>query len=213
MDTVEHNWNRIETWLASNLPEVIADLNPPASEAAIAQAETTLGLTLPGAFKTIYRIHDGQREAALGVFFGHQFMSLDQLLMRYADWKAIVVHDPVAALGADLPMTSTPDGAIQLRHADAAWIPFTEAGASENFGLDFHPAQTGTAGQVILFGRDVRDKVVIAKDLPSFLAWVGDELERSKGSVYESSGLKIFGHADLRGLTIEDGLRQLLYSR
>jgi cell wall assembly regulator SMI1 len=212
MEHVTREWDRIEAWLKINLPEVIADLNPPASEDAINQAQTELGVTLPDSFKALYRIHDGQRQNSHGAFFGHWFMSLEQLMMRYADWKGIVIHDPVAALGADLPMTSTPEGAIQLRYADIAWIPFTEAGASENFGLDFDPGEYGRAGQVIIFGRDVRNKVVLAPDLPSFLGWVADELERGRARVYESLGMRLFAHADLCDHNLEDGFRKLLYN-
>jgi cell wall assembly regulator SMI1 len=212
MENVTREWNRIEAWLKTNLPEVIADLNPPASEDAINHTEEVLGIELPESFKALYRLHNGQRQNSRGAFFGHWFMSLEQMLMRYAVWKGIVIHDPVSALGADLPFTSTPEGAIQLRYADAAWIPFTEAGASENFGLDFNPGEHGRAGQVIIFGRDVRNKVVLAPDLPSFLAWVADELERGKARVYESLGMRLFDHADLGDHNLEDGLRKLLYN-
>jgi cell wall assembly regulator SMI1 len=186
MENVTRDWNRIEAWLKTNLPEVIADLNPPASEDAINHAEEVLGIELPESFKALYRLHNGQQQQSFGVFFGQSFLSLEQMLMRYAVWKGIVIHDPVSALGADLPFTSTPEGAIQLRYADAAWIPFTEAGASENFGL--------------------------APDLPSFLAWVADELERGKARVYESLGMRLFDHADLGDHNLEDGLRKLLYN-
>jgi cell wall assembly regulator SMI1 len=212
MNTVKHNWNRIEAWLTTNLPEVIADLNPPASDDAIAHAETILGLTLPDGFKALYRLHDGQRQDSRGVFFGQWFMSLEQMLMRYEVWKGIVIHDPVSALGADLPFSSMPEGAIQLRYADTAWIPFTEDGLSGHFGLDFNPGERGHAGQVIMFGRYVQNKLVVAPDLPCFLGWVADELERGKGRIYEADGLKLFSHADLMdGFSVEDSLRTLLY--
>jgi cell wall assembly regulator SMI1 len=212
MENVTRDWYRIEAWFKIYLPEVIADLNPPASEDAINHAQTELGVTLPDSFKALYRLHDGQRQNSRGAFFGHWFMSLEQMLMRYADWKGIVVHDPASALGADLPFTSTPEGAIQLRYADAAWIPLTEDGLSGHFGLDFNPGERGHAGQVIMFGRYVHNKLVAAPDLPSFLGWVADELEIGKGRIFEADGLRQFSHADLMGgLSFEDSLRMLLY--
>jgi cell wall assembly regulator SMI1 len=212
MEHVTREWDRIEAWLKINLPEVIADLNPPASEDAINQAQTELGVTLPDSFKALYRIHDGQRQNSHGAFFGHWFMSLERMLMRYADWKGIVVHDPEVALGANHPFTSIPEGAIQLRYADTAWIPFTEDGLSGHFGLDFNPGERGHLGQVIMFGRYVDNKLVAAPDLPSFLGWVADELKYGKGRIYEAVGLELFSHADfMDAFSFEDGLRTLLY--
>jgi cell wall assembly regulator SMI1 len=212
MENVTREWNRIEAWLKTNLSEVIADLNPPASEDAIKHAEEVIGVEFPDSFKALYRIHDGQRQDVRGAFFGQWFMGLERMLMRYADWKGIVVHDPEVALGANHPFTSTPEGAIQLCYADAAWVPFTEDGLSGHFGLDFNPGERGHVGQVIMFGRYVDNKLVASSDLPSFLGWVADELERGKGHIYEAVGLKLFDHADLtNAFSFEDGLRTLLY--
>jgi internalin A len=212
MDAVEHNWNRIEAWLSSNLPEVITDLNPPASDEAMTRTETVLGLTLPEDLKALYRLHDGQRQQAFGAFFGLWFLSLERLTARWQEWQQIIVHDPALALSADLPLTSTPEGAIQRAHADSAWIPFSEDGLSGHFAIDFHPGLHGQSGQVITFGRYVQNKVVVATDLSSLLAWVADELERGKGRVSEAAGMRIFAHMDLADGNFEDGLRRLLYN-
>jgi internalin A len=211
MENVTRDWARIEAWFQINLPEVIADLNPPASEDAIQQAEAVLGIKLPDSFKALYRLHDGQRQEARGAFFGQWFMSLERMFERRGGMLAILEHEPEIALGEDMLNTSVPERAIQLRHVDSGWIPFAENGCSEYLSLDFHPDERGHSGQIINFGRLMNNKLVIALDFADFLKWVADELERGKGRVYEAVGLRLFDHSDLGDGNLEDGLLWLLY--
>jgi cell wall assembly regulator SMI1 len=153
MENVTRDWNRIEAWLKIYLPEAIEDLNPPASEDAIQQAEDVLGITLPDSFKTLYRLHNGQRQESFGVFFGQSFLSLERIFERRGGLNPILEHEPELAFGEDMSHTSVPEGAIRLRDVDSGWIPFTENGVSDHLALDFHPGARGRNGQVINFGR------------------------------------------------------------
>jgi cell wall assembly regulator SMI1 len=211
MENETLEWNRIEAWFQTNLPEVIADLNPPASEDAINHAEAELAITLPESFKALYRLHNGQQQQSFGVFFGQSFLSLERMFERRGGMLAILEHEPEFAIGEDMLNTSIPEKAIQLRHVDSGWIPFAENGGSEYLSLDFHPGECGHSGQIINFGRLMNNKLVIALDFAGFLKWVADELERGKGRVYEAVGLRLFDHADLGDGNLEDGLLWLLY--
>jgi cell wall assembly regulator SMI1 len=207
--TIPESWSRITAWFSSNAPAVIADLNPPASDEDLARIETTLGVTLPDDFKALYRIHDGQRQDAFGVFFGLFFLSLTRLQQRWDTWRELLEADPDLAAGQDVPRSSTPVGTIKLRYISTGWIPFSENGLSAHLGLDFDPDVNGSVGQIINFGRYDQKKVVIAQDFSSFLEWVATDLERGKARMYEAEGLKLFGHDDLKDGNLEDGLIKL----
>ena len=211
MDAIERDWSRIEAWLGTNLPPVLNDLNPGASDEQLTRLERHLSQNLPEAWKALYHVCNGQRQESHGVFFGNAFLDLERVAADWDAWNDIVIHDPASALGADLPFTSTPEGAVQLRYADAGWLPFTANGMGDHFGVDLHPGPSGRHGQVIYFGRNIRNKVVVAPDLAAFIGWVADELERGKGRVHEASGMQLFDHADLGDGNPEDGLRRILY--
>ncbi|KAK1270494.1 F-box protein SKIP16 [Acorus gramineus] len=53
-------WAVIETWLATNFPEVRNTLRKGASEREIKEAEEKLGVRLPPPTRLLYRFHDGQ---------------------------------------------------------------------------------------------------------------------------------------------------------
>ncbi|HJP73099.1 MAG TPA: SMI1/KNR4 family protein [Pseudonocardiaceae bacterium] len=59
MNEVERSWQRIENWLRDNAPETYATLNPPATEAAIAEAEEFVGVPFPPDVVASLRVHDG----------------------------------------------------------------------------------------------------------------------------------------------------------
>ena len=63
-DTMTHidaTWQRIETWLVQNAPQIMQGLAPGATEEEIAAAEKIPGVALPEEVRDSYRIHDGQQ--------------------------------------------------------------------------------------------------------------------------------------------------------
>ncbi len=52
-------WNRIESWLATNAPNVLSYLLPGATNEEIQQTEVALGIQFPEDVKASYRIHNG----------------------------------------------------------------------------------------------------------------------------------------------------------
>jgi cell wall assembly regulator SMI1 len=209
--TVLDSWNRITSWFGTNLPEVIGDLNPPATLADIEAVERSLGQTLPQDLKDLYLIANGQKEQRFGLFFGVWFLSLARMLEQWNTWKKLLAEDP--QFGLDQARSSTPIEMVRLQYINTAWIPFSLDGLTNHFGLDFDPDSAGVNGQVINFGRYANKKVVIASTFSEFLAWVANDLERGKGRVYEASGMKLFDHADLGDVNLEDGLMTILAAR
>ena len=66
-----------ENWLEKHLPEVVKDLNPPATMEEIQLLEKTIGRSLPEDFISLYQWHNGQMgNAPTGLWYGLEFMSI-----------------------------------------------------------------------------------------------------------------------------------------
>jgi internalin A len=205
------SWNRIIVWFSSHLPEVIADLNPPATMSELEYAQKMLGIELPQDLKDLYLIANGQKEQSYGVFFGYSFLSLGRMLEHWSMWKNLFVEDP--QYGMDQVRTSVPPSTIKLQYINNAWIPFTIDGLLNHFGLDFDPDQDGIKGQIINFGRYANQKVLLTTSFADFLTWVANNLECGKGRVFDAAGMKIFDHVDLGGVNLEDGLVNIFHAQ
>jgi internalin A len=201
---MDATWRRLTAWYATHIPGLIEDLNAPATQAAIDRTEHELGMSLPDDFKRFYLRVDGQKGQTYGMIFGLQLVSLERLLFHWKTFRDVYNDDP--RIGMDSQRSSIPPNAIRLQYINLKWIPFAEDGGGGFLGLDFDPGPAGRAGQVINLGRYANKKVVIANSFADFLERVADELEKGKGRVYASAGLKIFDHADLGDVDFADGL-------
>ena len=88
--------------------------------------------------------------------------------------------------------TSNPKNAIKKLYANKKWIPYANDGCGNNLGLDFDPDENGVIGQVINFGRDEDDKVVIANSFSEFIDWFVKELESGNFDIEVDEEVKIF---------------------
>ncbi len=70
-----------------------------------------------------------------------------------------------------------PEKTIQLKYFNYKWLPLFHDYAGNYIGLDLAPAENGTKGQIIIFGRDESLMVVLANDLSSFFDWVLSAVE------------------------------------
>lgn len=157
---------RLEAWLAAHAPALHAQLAPGAADAELDALETLTGLKLPGAFRTLYRWHDGQNGSAGGVF-GLEFLPLSRVECEWVMWRDIGTAHP--EMNGDIPSASHPPGSIQDAYTTPGWLGFLVDGGGNSVGLDFNPGPAGTAGQVITFGRDEEHKYVLADSLDAFL--------------------------------------------
>jgi cell wall assembly regulator SMI1 len=58
------------------------------------------------------------------------------------------------------------------------WVPFADDGGGNFLGLDLAPDEDGTAGQVIVYGREEDVKYVLAPSFGAYLYHVAKELKR-----------------------------------
>lgn len=200
---LDKTWERIRAWLASEYPELGDTLNYGILPEALAEIELNLGLQLPRAVRESYLVVDGQEAESSagcseGLFFGLTFLPLEDVLEEWRFWRE-VDEDPSTGANPQLldAMQSIPDGWIRRAYSCRGWIPLVTDKAGNYIGIDLSPPTRplnpdgttglgGSAGQVIIFGRDFDTKIVLwrgdgesgwARWLASFV----EELETGEG--------------------------------
>lgn len=158
----------------------------------LAQIEMQFGFELPAPVRESYLVCDGQEpESAAGcsegLFFGLTLLPLEEVLEEWRFWRD-VDDDPMTGANPKLRevMHSIPPGYVRKEYSSKGWIPLVADRAGNYLGVDLNPAEAGSVGQVIIFGRDFDTKVVMwrgdgssgwAKWLASFV----EELESGEG--------------------------------
>jgi cell wall assembly regulator SMI1 len=170
----------IDAWYLANVPAIHATLRPGATDAELDALEQQTGLTLPEAFRTLYRWHDGQ-EVLAGFAFGLDFMPLNAVSDIWELWWGTVRDSPESDIRYE--SVSHPVNAIQNRYSSPRWLGFLNDGGGNYVGLDFAPGPAGTPGQVMTFGRDETEKCVLADSLDAFLREYLSRLEAGRVSV------------------------------
>ncbi|WP_375576326.1 SMI1/KNR4 family protein [Paracidovorax oryzae] len=162
---MKKQWDRLEAWLKANDPVLLADLNPPASDADIQKLEQQIGVKLPTDFIECLKVHDGQRGEAGWLFSDSEFLSSQRILDEWALWKDLLDSGDFDGAEAD------PDTGVQPIWWSPKWIPFTYNGAGDHLCLDLDPARDGRTGQVITLWHDDDTR---KKKADSFAQWFAD---------------------------------------
>lgn len=152
-----------------------AMLNSGASSEELAALERHVGMTLPTSLRQFLSEHNGQsNKAKFGIYKGSQILSTDGICAQWDTWKGIDSE----LMNADCAefMSSKPEGVIKSMYTNQRWIPLTHDWAGNHVGLDFDPDTRGKIGQVIAFGRDQDEKVLLADSFDEFLHNFASEL-------------------------------------
>ncbi|NGZ74262.1 SMI1/KNR4 family protein [Saccharibacillus alkalitolerans] len=172
---VTEHWMSFERAMTEAAPEFPGYLNGPASEEAIAETERRIGRPLPEQMKRLYRIHDGE-DHSYGTVFGLEFLPLEEAAGRWEQWRDLIDgedEESLRELAGDA--ASVPEGAIRTVYASKGWIPVLFDGAGCFIGIDLDPGPAGKVGQIINFGRDEDEKVVLAEDLAGLLKMLAEQ--------------------------------------
>lgn len=81
-----------------------------------------------------------------------------------------------------ISLTSFPEKAIKAKYFHFKWIPVFHDFSGNYIGIDLDPDELGTKGQVIIYGRDEENMVVLANDLDQFLDWIYKEAQNNQES-------------------------------
>ena len=168
---IEYLWNKHCEWLKINLPDAYQSLNAPASIADFENFKNSSGYNFPETLKRIYSINNGQDpDCMIGVWWGLSFIPIEEMLQYHMNKS-----QPVDMSDQD---RSFPSKSIKLQNTNLLWIPFAEDGSFNYLAVDLDPDVNGTVGQVINYGRDERDKCVIATGIEQFLLFMTEEIEK-----------------------------------
>ncbi|KAI6038450.1 hypothetical protein EDC04DRAFT_2695352 [Pisolithus marmoratus] len=167
-----HTWNRARV-TPSTMVFLPQDL---------AQIEMQLGFALPAPVRESYLAGCSD-----GLFFGLTLLPMEDVFEEWRFWRE-VDEDPTTGANTRLrdSMKSIPDGWVRKEYSQRGWIPLIVDKAGNYIGVDLNPGEGGSAGQVIVFGRDFDTKVVLWRgDGPggwaTWLASFVDELESGEG--------------------------------
>ncbi|MCS7463833.1 SMI1/KNR4 family protein [Paenibacillus doosanensis] len=170
--------HEITELLQSDLPELAASLNPPASEEELRSAEAELGFGLPPELRELYLIHNGEQDGGPGLFMGLPFLSLDGMMAEWRIWTGLENENWEAE------HYSVPAGWIKEQYINRYWLPIAKDWGGNHIGIDLDPADQGRAGQVINFGRDEEVKYVIARHLSHLLQFIRDTAQEGSYTVH-----------------------------
>ena len=189
---LSHTWTRVRSWLSREYPELGDTLNYGILPLDLSDVENQFGFALPAVVRESYLCVDGQEaESAAGcsegLFFGLTLLPLETVLEEWRFWRE-VDEDPSTGSNIRLreAMQSIPPGWVRKSYSQRGWIPLIADKAGNYVGVDLNPGESGSVGQVIVFGRDFDTKVVLWKgDGPTgwakWLASFVEELEIGEG--------------------------------
>jgi cell wall assembly regulator SMI1 len=170
------SYDRFERWLAAHCPHILANLQPPATDAELAMLRDRIGATLPDALIRLYRWKNGQRELRrAGPFYGLAFLSIHDALNQWEAWKSLADDDPEYTM--EPSGTSVVPGVVKEVYVNLSWIPFAYDWGGNHIGVDLDPGPNGRVGQVINFGRDEDTRFVLGATVDDFIERIVTELE------------------------------------
>lgn len=163
-------------------------LPPPASAAALDEAERRIGRSLPADLRALYSIADGD-----GVGFEHRYLLGGKAWMALKDLVAVHAGQRESAWYSwesawhSVVFDTDPADTVRRCGGHPAWLPFATGEDGNYLAVDLAPARDGRPGQVIRMGRDYnRGPAYVADSLTSLLGHHLKELE--EGAYEEEDG-------------------------
>ena len=161
-------------------------LPPPATAAAIDEAERRLGCRLPPDLRALYMIADGD---GIGyenryLFQGNAWLSLESLVSEHTEWGA----SERPWYGWDLEwdavvFDAAPTNTVRRCGGHPGWLRFATSEDGNFLAADTVPARNGRPGQIIQTGRDYDDGPAYVAD--SITSLLGHYLELLDQDAYE----------------------------
>lgn len=167
-------WERTDAWLASHAPKILTNLNPPATEKEIHEAEKAFGLEMPNDWRELYRAHNGMNsDSNLGsLFYGMEFIALSRAVQEHKNNAAAAEHmQPVRA------------GNAAIRKDDIynpKWIAIAHDGGDTLLRVDLVPATAGETGQVIFTDHAENTAILLHRSVAELMSEFVRDLEAGR---------------------------------
>lgn len=78
---------RLDAWYDTHLLDPRYRMSAPAGESDLDALEALVGVQLPGAYRQLYRWHDGELDDAWGHIYGLPILPLDGVAAQWAEWR------------------------------------------------------------------------------------------------------------------------------
>lgn len=171
---MEDIWNRIESWIKINAPELYSDLLPGASEKEILTVEENINVKLPADVRLSFSIHNGQLGSAAPLIGDWQLISLEVVFKR---WKVLKdLYDSGEFQG----IWCKTKGSVQSKWWIPSWIPIAYNGAGDYKCIDMNPAEGGKVGQIISFWHALDKREVLVESFRDWLQDFAGDLENGR---------------------------------
>lgn len=157
-------WQQLENHLSAHNPELLADLNPPATDAQIRELEKTIGAQLPADFVEFLKVHNGQAGRAEPLFEGYRFLSSGEIAKESKLWSNLL------NTGAFKGFKPEPQSGVTAAWWSDLWIPFAANDEGDCICLDVEPAAEGAKGQVIQVWHDDGSREILAESFGKFVS-------------------------------------------
>lgn len=165
------------------------ELPPPATVAAIEEAERRLGRPLPADLRALYLIADGDgiEYENRYLFQGNAWLPLESIVAEHTDWSA----GERPWFGWDLEwdavvFDATPADTVRRCGGHPGWLRFATGEDGNYLAVDTAPARNGRPGQLIRTGRDYDDGPAYVAD--SITSLLGHYLDLLDQGAYEKNG-------------------------
>jgi cell wall assembly regulator SMI1 len=168
-DSIADIWRDIETWLGAHAPDRLAELLPPADDAAIARLEDALGAPLPNDFVESLRVHDGAAYLTSYAYLGVDGAEANIGSGRKRAGDKRPIHDPEADI-------------VKPVWWNVLWLPVAEDSGGNLICVDMDPGPKGTKGQVIIWEMAMGPGTTAHA---SFADWLKDYRDGLHGGRYD----------------------------
>ncbi len=185
MRRVAGSWKLIDACLKQHAPAAFRALRPPATRTAVATLERTLGVKLPAAVVTSYRVHDGMRDTTETLNNFHRPLAVREIAFY---WRLSLTY-PWDAPGPKFGHAKRIKADLRWR---AKWVPLMVTAGGDLMGLDFDPGPAGKRGQLFLWANyGSPSPYVIAGSFREWLDRLATELAAGRFRYTCEDGLQI----------------------
>jgi cell wall assembly regulator SMI1 len=167
---------RLDRWIAANRAEYYAQLQPGVTDDALDALERRFELTLPEAFRSLYKWRNGQRRECLDSFqYNRMFLPLEGVAaakefldeIEWQDWC-----DP---------------GKDPKRLWQRDWVPFTDDGTGNHLCVDCVGEGGGPVGQLISTRRSPCERPMVTHR--TMIEWLTELVESMEAGTVEIDDL------------------------
>ncbi|GAA0358371.1 SMI1/KNR4 family protein [Bacillus horti] len=144
--------------------------------------------------KELYSLCNGDNDTFIaGSFLGMKFLSLDKVYSEWNRQKELLSSLSAADLqNMNEQCTSLDPGRVKCHCLNNLWLPLADDAGGNYIGIDLDPDVKGISGQIINFGNDENEKIVIADSIHEFVAFIANVIESDECVLEEFEGEEVF---------------------